>query len=275
MLIDTTRLRCNVIDEGRGRPVVWLHGLGGTWRDFEPQLDHLAGRYRCIVPELRGHGRTPIVPGPFSTATLADDVMAVLAALAVDRAVVVGLSMGGLVAQVLAVEHPELVEGLVLVDTGPKVPAPVAPLLRAAAARVRSKGMAAAMAMLGQMGQPVTGEDAMAAARATGTASAQRDLASNDPDVLASGLVALADHDVRRRLRRLEVPTLVVAGQDDPVVPRMLVDQLVAAIPGASLVVVPDAGHLPNRDQPAVFEDAVTAFIDRLPSARDQGAVAR
>lgn len=265
MLIDAGGFRCNVIDEGHGRPVVWIHGLGGTWRDFEPQLDRLADRYRCIVPELRGHGRTPAVPGRMSTADLAGDVAGVLGALDVDRAVVVGLSMGGLVAQALAVDHPDVVEALVLVDTGPRVPAPVAMLLRAAAARIRSKGMPAALAMLQHMGSEAGGdEEAMRQARADGTAWQQRDLASNDPDVLAAGLVALADHDLRRQVRKLQVPTLLIAGADDPVVPLSLVEDLAGLIPGSRMVVVPDAGHLPNRDRPELFDEALTAFVDAL-----------
>jgi pimeloyl-ACP methyl ester carboxylesterase len=273
MLLDTGRLRVNVIDEGTGRPVLWLHGLGGTWRDVEPQLDHLADHYRCIVPELRGHGRTPAVAGRFDTRALADDAVAVLDSLGVDAAVVVGLSLGGLVAQVLAVEHPDRVEALVLVDTGAKVPAPVGPLLRAAAGRIRAKGMEAALAMLGQLGHGAGGDPAaQRAARAAGTASAQRDLASNDPEVLAAGLVALADHDVRRGLRRLAVPTLVVVGEHDPVVPRLLVDQLVQAIPGARLSVVADGGHLPNRDCPEVFDAVVSSFIDGLPASAGASA---
>lgn len=267
MLLDVGRLRCNVIDEGVGRPVVWLHGLGGTWRDFEPQLDSLADRYRCIVPELRGHGRSPLPPGRFDTTVLAGDVVAVLQALHVDRAVLVGLSLGGLVAQALAVEHPGLVDGLILVATGAKVPAPVGPLLKAAATRIRAKGMPAALAMLGQLGHDAGGgAEAMRAARAAGTASALRDLTSNDPDVLAAGLVALAEHDLRRRLRQVTAPTLVVAGDRDPVVPRSLVDQLVAAVPGARLAIVADAGHLPNQDQPGVFDELVSSFVEGLPA---------
>lgn len=265
MLIDAGGFRCNVIDEGSGRPIVWLHGLGGTWREFELQLDHLADTYRCIVPELRGHGRTPAVPGPMSTTDLAGDVRAVLDALGVSRTVVVGLSMGGLVAQALAVTHPDVVEALVLVGTGPRVPAPVGMLLRAAAARVRSKGMSAALQMLQQTGSGAGGdEDAMRQARADGTAWQQRELASNDPDVLAAGLVALAGHDCRKRLRSLDVPTLVMSGADDPVVPVSLSQELAKLIPGARFVVLPDAGHIANRDQPEAFEAALTEFVDGL-----------
>lgn len=82
--------------------------------------------------------------------------------------------------------------------------------------------------------------------------------------MLAAGLVALADHDLRKQVRRLQVPTLVMAGADDPVVPRSLVEELASLIPGARMVVVPDAGHLPNRDRPEVFDEALTAFVDQL-----------
>ncbi|MDA8281620.1 MAG: alpha/beta fold hydrolase, partial [Actinomycetota bacterium] len=264
MLIDAPGFRCNVIDEGAGEPVVWLHGLGGTWRDFAPQLDRWPEHVRCIVPEMRGHGRTPPTDGPMSTRTLAADVQAVLGALGVSHATVVGLSLGGMVAQVLAVDCPALVDRLVLVDTRQKVSRAVGVLLRVAARQVSSRGVPAALAMLDRIarmaGQP-WGAEAMRRARANGVAWQQRDLASNDADVLARAMLALVDHDEHVPLARIDVPTLVVVGEDDPVVPPRAAAELAAAISGARLVVVPGAGHLPNRDRPEIFDGHLAAFL--------------
>ncbi|MDA8280717.1 MAG: alpha/beta hydrolase [Actinomycetota bacterium] len=270
MLIDAGGFRCNVIDEGEGTPVVWLHGLGGTWRDFETQLDRLADRYRCIVPELRGHGRTPSTPGPLTTASLAADVHAVLQALEVDRAVVVGLSLGGLVAQTLAGDHPEVVSGLVLVSTSSKVPLPVAFFLRVAAARIRSKGIRAAIDLLERgdrrAGKP-TGAEAMSAARAAGTAWERRDFASNDPDVLADAMLALVGHDEHARLPQIEVPALVVVGDEDPAVTVGQARELAAAIPGALFEVVAGGGHMLSRDHPDELDRLLTQFVDQVTAA--------
>ncbi len=271
MLIDADGFRCNVVDEGDGPPVVWLHGLGGTWRDFGTQLDRLADRYRCIVPEVRGHGRTPAVPGPVTTSALAGDVRRVLRALAVERAAVVGLSLGGMVAQTLALDEPSLVAGLVLVSTSTKVPLQVSLVLRAAAARIRAKGVRAALDLLDsgdkRAGRP-TGPEAMRLARADGTAWERRDLASNDPEVLAGALLALVGHDERSRLGSIAVPALVVVGDSDPAVTVRQATELADAIPGAALHVVAGGGHLPNRDHADEFDGLVQPFVDRVLAPR-------
>jgi len=267
MLIDIGAFRCNVIDEGVGRPTVWLHGLGGTWRDFEAQLDLLTDRYRVVVPEMRGHGRSAAVPGPMSTAALAADVVAVLDVLEIEKAVIGGLSLGGMVAQVLALDHQSRVEGLVLIDTTRKVPTSVSLLLRAVAGRIRSKGMPAVIDMLEKMERAAgraTGPEALAEARAQGVAWQRRDMAGNDPDVLAASILALVEHDERKRLAQMTTPAMVVVGADDPLVPVAMAEELAKAIPGASFTVIPDAGHVPNRERPDVFDDLVVSFIDKM-----------
>ena len=266
VLIDVAGARCNVIDEGDGPPVLWLHGLGGTWRDFGTQIDRLADRVRCIVPELRGHGRTPPVPGPFTTAVLGDDVALVLDVLGVDRAVVVGLSLGGMVAQAVALDYPERVAGLVLVSTSAAVPRLKGLVLRAAAARVRARGIPGATDLLRLLERHSSGpsaDDPMRSARADGTAWERRDLASNDPDVLVAGLQALVAHDERSRLGSITVPTMVVVGEHDPAVSVAEAAELAAAIPGAVLQVVEGGGHLPNRDHATQFDALVMSLVDR------------
>ena len=128
MLREVNGVRLNVLDEGEGHPILFLHGLGGCWRDWEPQLDSLSDRYRCVVVEHRGHGRSEVTRGDYSTRLFADDAAAVCAQLGIEHAHVVGLSMGGLVAQALAVGHPGLVDTLVLCDTGVGMKPPAWPI---------------------------------------------------------------------------------------------------------------------------------------------------
>ena len=264
MLIDAGGFRCNVVDEGSGDAVVWLHGLGGTWRDFAPQLDRWPDHVRCVVPEMRGHGRTPPVAGPLSTRELAGDVRAVLQVLGIRRATVVGLSLGGLVAQVLAVDSPGLVDRLVLVDTTRGASRAAGIVVRLMARRVRARGMPAALAIVDGVSGLVGRRHRSAApgrAGAAGVAWQRRDLAGNDPDVIADGLLALASHDPRLPIGRIAAPTLVVVGERDPVVPTRAAADLAAAIGGARLVVVAGAGHLPNRDRPDVFDGHLAEFL--------------
>src|SRR5215203_4703999 len=111
-------VQINVIDEGEGAAVLFLHGLGGCWRDWAPQVDSLSDRYRVIVVEHRGHGRSEATGGRFTTGLFADDAVALCRQIGVPRAHAVGLSMGGLIAQAVALAHPGFVDALVLCGTG-------------------------------------------------------------------------------------------------------------------------------------------------------------
>ena len=112
MLRDIEGVRLNVLDEGTGQAVVFLHGLGGCWHDWEPQVETWRTDHRVIVIEHRGHGRSDRAPGPYSTDVFAADALAVLRHLGVDHAHVVGLSMGGMIAHKLAVAAPDVVDTL-------------------------------------------------------------------------------------------------------------------------------------------------------------------
>lgn len=259
MLHDVNGTRLNVLDEGEGHPLVLLHGLGGCWRDWEPQLDTLRDRYRVIVIEHRGHGRSALPGGPVSIAQFAADVAAVCRDLGVDRAWVVGLSMGGMIAQELALAEPDLVEALVLCDTGTHMGERAAAWLRAEADRVREHGFPDAR-----------GEVAGSTIWSRWTLEHQPEVArgniresqGTDPDAWAEAALAVAAHDTRDRVGAIACPTLVIWGDEDGALPAKLADPLAAAL-DAALVVIPDAGHVCNLEQPAAFNRAVEEFLSR------------
>jgi 3-oxoadipate enol-lactonase len=115
MLIDEVNgTRLNVIEEGEGPALLLLHGLGGSWREWAPQLDALSDTYRCIAIEHRGHGRSERTSGRYSIDLFTNDVAAVCGALGVTHAHVAGLSMGGMIGLDLALRYPWLVDSLVL-----------------------------------------------------------------------------------------------------------------------------------------------------------------
>ena len=122
-------------------PLMLLHSLGTDHRVWQPQAEALAGRFRVLRPDLRGHGGSDVPAGPYTIEGMAGDVLAALDALGIDRLAVAGLSIGGMVAQSLAAQAPDRVSALVLCDTALAIPP--ADLWRQRAATVRSAGVAA------------------------------------------------------------------------------------------------------------------------------------
>ena len=266
MLRDVNGVRLNVLDEGEGHPVVLLHGLGGCWRDWEPQLDSLSGRFRCIVVEHRGHGRSEPTRGDYSTRLFADDAAAVCAQLGVEHAHVVGLSMGGLIAQALAVRHPALVDSLVLCDTGLGMKPAMADWLRKAAEATRAHGFPDSR---GVVPDTSPGWSTRTLAERPGIARNNvREAESADPDAWARAAIAVADHDLTGEIESVTAPVLLVWGAEDEVIRISSAEGLKRAFPGAELVVLPDAGHVANLEAPEAFDAAVTAFWDQHPCSR-------
>lgn len=238
---------------GAGHAVVFLHGMGCDGSDWRPQFDRFAGEFRCIAPDHRGHGRsTHEVGAGLSLVGFAGDTVALLDELGVDRAHVVGLSMGGMVAQQLVLDHPDRVCTLSLLDTFSD-PGPLGDGLAAMADGVEAGGIDA---LAGAFEQLVFS----AATRAERPALIERfnrQFRANDPLALAWDLRAIAEIDTHARLGSVGVPTLVVVGAEDQLTPPDRAQLLAEAIPGARLEVVPGAGHFSNLESP----DAVNALL--------------
>lgn len=252
----------NVIDEGDGDAILFLHGLGGCWRDWTPQVDNLRDRYRVVAVEHRGHGRSHVGHEPLSTALFAADAVDVCRGLGIDRAHVVGLSMGGLVAQQVALAAPDLVDTLVLCDTGAYMPERMAEGLRAVAEYVRVNGMPDSRGDVPHA-DPAFSRHTLAH-RPHVARDNRREGAGNDPESWARAAHAVASHDTRAELGRIAAPTLVVYGEEDGVVlPDKAAPALMAGLADAELLMVADAGHMVNLEQPEVFDAAITGFFAR------------
>lgn len=257
---DIDGVRLNVLDEGSGPAVVLLHGLGGCWRDWAPQLDALRDRYRCVVVEHRGHGRSEATTGALSTRLFAADVVGVCAALGVERAHVVGLSMGGMIAQYVALDAPDLVDTLVLADTAAAFPAFIVDAFRSYALTVRDDGHTDSHGVVPEF-SPAWSQHVLRN-RPEVVRDNQRETEGTDPEVWSRAALAVADHDVTARLGDITAPTLLVWGREDLLVPvDTLSPPLLAGIPDSRLEILDDAGHLSNLDQPEAFTTLLTKFF--------------
>lgn len=259
--VQVNGLRLHYLVQGFGPAMVLIHGLGSCAEDWSLlQAPTWSQRYRVLMPDLRGHGRSDKPPGPYTVHQMADDIAGLLEALGVSRAHVVGLSLGGAVAQALAVQHPERVRSLVLVNTF---------------AYLRPRGWAEWWRTLTSIGALLVNLALHARMEAEelfprpGQAGLRRvayhRLCANDPAAYRAAMIAAAGYDGRRDLGRIRAPTLVVAGLEDTVVPLRAKEELVAGIPGARLVTVPRSGHATPTDQPVVFNRLVLEFLREQP----------
>lgn len=255
MFIRANDLAIHVQQSGPpGAPVILLiHSLGTNLHVWDAQADALQRSFRVVRADLRGHGLTTVTPGPYSIAQMAQDMVAVLDAVGASTAHVAGLSIGGLVAQSIAHQAPERVTSLILCDTAMAIPPPEGWHTRAAT--VRAQGMAA-------IAEPVMARWITPAfADSEAAAGLRAMLLRTDPEGYAGAAEAIAAADLTADTHSLRLPTLVIVGDQDLATPVTSAEALAAAIPGAMLVVLPDAAHIPTVEHPDAVSEAIAAFL--------------
>ena len=235
--------------------LLMLHSLGTTLHVWDEQAAVLARSLRVIRFDLRGHGLTTVTPGPYRIEDLAQDALAVLDALGVERAHVAGLSIGGLVAQAVALAAPDRVASLVLCDTALAIPP--ATLWHERAATVRRAGVAAvADAVLARWMTPPN-------ANAPAAHGLRAMLLATAPEGYAGSAEAIAAWPAPSGIATsgITARTLVLVGAQDLATPPDAAAALAAMIPGAALHVVADAAHIAPMEQPAAVTSAMTGFL--------------
>ena len=233
------------------RPVVFLHGAGGSHLVWGNQLEALAHSARPLALDLPGHGRSP-GPGRTSIEDYASVVIGFLQDVARAPALLVGHSMGGGIAQTVALLRPDLLRGLVLVGTGARLR--VAPGLLDAI----ESDFPAAVAMVGQFAfAPGAPERAVR--------RSQRILGQTAPATVHGDFVACDRFDLMSRLPEIKVPALVLCGAEDLLTPPRYAAFLGERIAEARVMVVPRAGHMVMLEEPAVVAQAIIAFLTECP----------
>ena len=239
---------------GQGRAVLMSHGYSATRHMWDGQHAKLGDRYRMISWDMRGHGATdsPSDPARYSHALTVADMKALLDHLGIRRAVIGGLSLGGTMSLEFYVAHPDMVEALILCDTGPGY--------RNAEARAKWNERAMTRATeLEARGLEALGGRSREMREAMSHHRSAQGLAH-----AARGMLAQQDSRVIDALGSITVPTIVIVGdKDEPFVAPC--EYMAKKIPGARLEVVKDAGHSSNLDQPDAFNRVFVEFLDSLP----------
>lgn len=246
-----------------GLTVVLLHAFPLSAAMWQHQREALDSRAWVIAPDLRGFGRSPLGSEDPSVAAMANDIVAVLDRFGIERAVLVGLSMGGYIAMAVLRRHAARVRGLVLADTKASADAPAA----------RDKRERIARAVLADGGGTVLREEVLPTLLGPTTERERpqvREQVLRMLDAAPPRAVAWAQRAMAARpdsfdvLRGSDVPGLVVVGAEDTLSPPEEAEQMAEALAGSELVVVPDAGHLSAVESPDRFDAALHTFVDRL-----------
>ena len=247
-------LSLNYEDRGQGAPVVFLHGLGQSAGDWKAQIDHFAADHRVIAIDGLGHGQSSKPNGPYSIAQMASLTAELIRKVVGGPANVVGLSMGGMVAFQLALDAPDTVHTMTIVNSGPNaVPRGFAEwfALNSRVAIVKWFGMRKMAEILAPRLFPDDADK---------RAAFIEQLVANDRDAYLASLKAIIGWTVQDRISRITIPTLVVAAELDYTPPERK-EAYVRLMPNAKMVVVPDTHHGLPMEDPETFNAVLAEFL--------------
>ncbi len=243
---------------GTAPAVLFLHGLGWDGALWWPFVERYLDRFDVICPDTRGHGGSSKPPGPYSISLFAEDMLALLDALNLTRVAVVGLSQGGMTAQMLATKAPQRVAALAALATAGRVDPTAAANMEARIKAQRESGPAAAARIAAKS----IFSDAFLE-RTPGYLEAFIEWrVGMDAAAQEAAMRAVANYDVMAGLAKLAIPVLVVTGSGDRLIPPAAGRAIAAAAPGAQYVEIQESGHMIAVEQPAAVAAALDPFLE-------------
>jgi 3-oxoadipate enol-lactonase len=242
-------------------PVITMsNSLASNLSMWEPQMPVLTSRYRVLRYDTRGHGGTEATAGPYSLDELSEDVRALLQALGITRTHFIGLSMGGMIGQIIAIKYPQMLQSLVLCDTMSRVPTEAKPMWDDRIHTAETGGMEPLVEPtlarwftepFRQKGSPVLDQ-------------VRTMIRSTPPRGYTGCCHAIAALNLTDHLKAITLPTLIIVGEDDPATPVAASHVIHEQIRGSELVILKSAAHLSNLEQPEAFNQALTAFLPKV-----------
>jgi 3-oxoadipate enol-lactonase len=239
-------------------PVVTMsHSLATDLSMWDPTVPALKERFRILRYETRGHGRTEAPKGAYTLEQLADDALALLKALNIERTHWVGLSMGGMIGQTLALKAPHVFASLSLCDTSSRVPAEAKPAWQDRIRIAESEGMEPLV-------EPTLARwftEPFRKSRNDVTDRVATMIRTTPPAGYAGCCHAISGLDLTDRLHAIKMPVIAIVGEDDPGTPVAAHKVIHERIAGSRLEIIPKAAHLANMEQPEAFNKALTGFL--------------
>jgi 3-oxoadipate enol-lactonase len=259
MKIAANGIQVNYQVEGDGPWVVMSHSLACSLAMWTPQIAALRSRYRVLAFDTRGHGASDAPAGAYTLEQLADDLHGLLAALKVERPHFVGLSMGGMIGMTYALKYPGVFRSLVLCDTTSRFPPEAAPLWADRIRIATTQGMEPLV-------EPTLKRwftEGYLAQRPPVVEEVARMIRATPPIGYAGCCHAIPKIDATDRLHEIRCPVQIIVGEQDAGTPVAMSKAMQEAAPGSELVILPDASHLSNLQQPEAFNRALMDFLAR------------
>ncbi len=263
MQIDDIELYYELL--GAGEPVLFLHGLGSSSMGWQLQRDPFAAQYQVILVDVRGHGRSTHPPGPYSIALFAKDVVGLLDGLGITAVHLVGLSMGGMIGFQMAVDYPERIKSLTVVNSGPEV---IAHTFKDRM-MIWQRKLLINLFSLEKIGQNIAARLFPHPDQEEYRQFFLQDLAQNDKPSYKAATNAILGWSVRDQIGKIQCPVLVVAADQD-YTPVTAKEAYVAEMPNAALVVIKDSRHATPIDQAAIFNQTVFTFLEKFEAGQGE-----
>ncbi len=246
-------------DEGSGKPIVFLHAFPLNQTMWDEQVAEFASTNRVVTFDWRGFGESTLGSGISSLEDYADDLAGLLNRLSIDRAIICGLSMGGYASFAFRRKYPDRISALILADTRATPDNEEGKQARHEMADLaRKKG---ASALVDKMLPRLLGETSQRNKPAL-VKRVKMMIESGEPEGIAQALLAMAGRpDCTALLPQIDCPALIIVGNEDKLTPPTESEKINQAIPGSTLAIIDEAGHLPNIEQPASFNFAISRFL--------------
>ena len=260
ILVNNTQIAFD--DTGSGSPVILLHGFPFNRTLWSEQVSALSPTHRVITPDLRGFGASDVTDSPATMSDMAQDIAALMDSLGIERATIGGLSMGGYVVLAFYKLFPERVSALILADTRPQADSEEAKVTRAQQAKdALSEGMAGiANAMLPKLFTP----DSVAHKPHSVQRVREMMMTTKSAGAAAALMGMAVREDHTEALPKVNVPTLILVGREDPITPVADSETMHKQIVGSELVIIDNASHVSNVEQADQFNSHLKAFLSKI-----------
>jgi len=243
---------------GEGEPILLIHGLGSSTRDWEEQVPDFSQRYQVIAIDLRGHGKTDKPKGPYKMQMFAEDIAKLLKKLSITSIHVLGISLGGGIAFQFAVDYPSLVKSLIIVNAGIEMPIDSFKLKFEAFKRtfiVKLVGMK-------KMGEVLAPRLFIKPEQEELRKKLVERWAENDKKAYLSAMRALIGWSIRDQIKKIKCPTLIIGSEGD-YAPSSVKEEYTALLQNAKFVEIKDARHAVPMEKPREFNEIVMKFLSK------------
>ncbi len=249
-------LRLHYTQEGQGTDLFLIHGLGGNLHDWDACVPELSRHHRVTRWDARGFGESDKPAGPYSPQLFARDLAELFSACGLLRVHVVGISMGGVIAQRFALDFPTHVESLTLISTSSEVGPQAHEVWEKTAAIIEERGFSTTTSAARRVFAPSFAKAHPEAVQAMALRTAK-----NDPRAYAAAARAIGGYNWTEELRQVQTPTLIVQGLEDTLTPPGGAIKMSRVLPRARLLMVPDCGHVVPDEKPELLTRVLLAFL--------------